>query len=261
MHQGRAIGSTSYCSGARRWQALSRAWVYHRCGDRIYQLLHCSRRRQAMSRAGVHQGGARVHQLLHCSRRWQALSRAGVHQVSDGINQLLQSPTAGGKRCREPGCTKSAQRIRPTTASPTAVAGAVKSWGAPSRREDPPTTASAHGGGKRCQEPGCTKSCARAPPATAWRTVVAGAVESLGVPQGAEGSTNYCKAHGGGMRCREPGCTMSARGSTNYCKAHGGGKRCQEPGCTKSARGIHQLLQGSRRWQALSRAGVHQVDA
>jgi hypothetical protein len=53
----------------------------------------------------------------------------------------------------------------------------------------------------------------------------------------AQGSTLYCKAHGGGKRCEYPeGCDKSAQGSTMFCKAHGGGKRCQYPeGCDKSA--------------------------
>ena len=61
----------------------------------------------------------------------------------------------------------------------------------------------AHGGGKRCVEPGCGAS--------------------------AIGKTNKCIAHGGGKRCVEPGCGASAKGKTNKCKAHGGGKRC--PNC------------------------------
>lgn len=72
----------------------------------------------------------------------------------------------------------------------------------------------AHGGGKRCTAPGCTK--------------------------GAEGSTPFCKGHGGGKRCAFQGsgvCTKSVHGGTNFCVAHGGGKRCAVPDCTKSARG------------------------
>jgi hypothetical protein len=50
------------------------------------------------------------------------------------------------------------------------------------------------------------------------------------------GSTDFCKAHGGGKRCKEAGCDKSAAGSTDFCKAPGGGKRCKEAGCDKSAR-------------------------
>ncbi|KAK3271517.1 hypothetical protein CYMTET_20139 [Cymbomonas tetramitiformis] len=53
----------------------------------------------------------------------------------------------------------------------------------------------AHGGGKRCQAEGCTKS--------------------------AQGSTEYCVAHEGGKCCQDEGCTKSAQGSTEYCAAHG----------------------------------------
>ncbi|GJQ97560.1 hypothetical protein Tco_0008699 [Tanacetum coccineum] len=69
-----------------------------------------------------------------------------------------------------------------------------------------------HGGGQRCQKPGCSK--------------------------GAESRTAYCKAHGGGRRCQYLGCTKSAEGRTKHCIAHGGGRRCgHESGCTKAARG------------------------
>jgi hypothetical protein len=69
----------------------------------------------------------------------------------------------------------------------------------------------AHGGGKRCTEPGCMKS--------------------------AQSPTDKCFAHGGGKRCTEPGCMKSAQSPTDKCFAHGGGKRCTESGCTKSAQG------------------------
>jgi hypothetical protein len=58
-----------------------------------------------------------------------------------------------------------------------------------------------------------------------------------GCTKSAIGSTNYCKAHGGGDRCLHEGCTKSAVGSTSNCCAHGGGKRCLHEGCTKSAIG------------------------
>ncbi|GKC28267.1 hypothetical protein Tco_1035561 [Tanacetum coccineum] len=55
-----------------------------------------------------------------------------------------------------------------------------------------------------------------------------------------EGSTLYCKAHGGGKRCVFADCTKGAEGSTLLCKAHGGGKRCLHDGggiCPKSVHG------------------------
>jgi hypothetical protein len=53
----------------------------------------------------------------------------------------------------------------------------------------------------------------------------------------ARGSDPFCITHGGGRRCRLPGCNKSARGKESFCKAHGGGRRCQQEGCTKSAEG------------------------
>lgn len=55
--------------------------------------------------------------------------------------------------------------------------------------------------------------------------------------KGAEGSTPFCKGHGGGKRCTSEGCTKSVHGGTLFCVSHGGGKRCGMDGCTKSARG------------------------
>jgi hypothetical protein len=62
----------------------------------------------------------------------------------------------------------------------------------------------AHGGGKRCQHEGCSKSAVQG------------------------GGTLHCVAHGGGKRCQQAGCLKSALGDTEHCVAHGGGRRCQE---------------------------------
>ena len=69
----------------------------------------------------------------------------------------------------------------------------------------------AHGGGRRCNHPECTKSAA--------------------------GKTEKCVAHGGGKRCVEIGCDKSGVGASQRCKGHGGGRRCAAPDCTKSAQG------------------------
>jgi len=69
----------------------------------------------------------------------------------------------------------------------------------------------AHGGGPRCNEPGCEKR--------------------------SQGASGQCKAHGGGPRCNEPGCKKSSQGASGKCIAHGGGRRCDEPGCEKSSQG------------------------
>ena len=75
----------------------------------------------------------------------------------------------------------------------------------------------AHGGGKRCQTEGCTKS--------------------------AIADTCRCKAHGGGRRYQQEGCTKAATsGGTPYCMAHGGGKRCREEDCFELASGSWQQV-------------------
>ena len=83
--------------------------------------------------------------------------------------------------CGKPGCTKQAQRGE---------------W------------CVAHGGGLRCQHPGCEKSA---------------------VP--GKGLAARCVKHGGGLRCQHPGCEKFARPGWKLCGAHGGGYRCQHPGC------------------------------
>jgi hypothetical protein len=48
--------------------------------------------------------------------------------------------------------------------------------------------------------------------------------------------TLRCKAHGGGMRCVQPGCSKSAVDGYDRCSKDGGGPRCQQEGCSTSAR-------------------------
>lgn len=48
--------------------------------------------------------------------------------------------------------------------------------------------------------------------------------------------TDFCVAHGGGLRCKYEGCNKSAISPTDFCVGHGGGKRCQYEGCSNSAR-------------------------
>jgi hypothetical protein len=48
--------------------------------------------------------------------------------------------------------------------------------------------------------------------------------------------TPRCKAHGGGMRCVQPGCDKSAVDGYDRCRKDGGGPRCQQEGCPTSAR-------------------------
>jgi hypothetical protein len=63
---------------------------------------------------------------------------------------------------------------------------------------------------RRCRASGCINACCRSP-------------------------YNYCKRHGGGVRCRFPSCPTSARNGAFFCTAHGGGRRCQMPGCAYGA--------------------------
>jgi len=62
----------------------------------------------------------------------------------------------------------------------------------------------------------------------------------------AQGPTDYCKAHGGGTRCKTAGCKKAARGGSDCCAMHGGGKRCSHEGCTKAAVGNNHCRRHSR---------------
>mmetsp|Transcript_18988 Transcript_18988/g.31038 ORF Transcript_18988/g.31038 Transcript_18988/m.31038 type:complete len:346 (+) Transcript_18988:2053-3090(+) len=55
----------------------------------------------------------------------------------------------------------------------------------------------------------------------------------------AQGTTAYCKNHGGGTRCSYENCSKAARGGSQLCAAHGGGRRCTFEGCSKAAIGQH----------------------
>ncbi|KAJ8577648.1 hypothetical protein ON010_g1565 [Phytophthora cinnamomi] len=67
----------------------------------------------------------------------------------------------------------------------------------------------AHGGGKRCSEPGCTK-----------------------IDQGG----GKCRAHGGARRCRRRNCQQPARGATGFCTEHGGSRVCSAQSCRRLVR-------------------------
>ena len=69
-----------------------------------------------------------------------------------------------------------------------------------------------HGGGKRCQEPGCHKGAV---------PVAKGAVPVRSTP-------DRCSKHGGGHRCEEAGCNKGARGLTGRCLAHGSQPRAMK---------------------------------
>jgi hypothetical protein len=65
-----------------------------------------------------------------------------------------------------------------------------------------------HGGGHRCQYPGCMKGAR---------------------------DKKWCTAHGGGKRCEIEGCSKAAVGASSFCTNHGGGRRCAIDGCFKAA--------------------------
>jgi hypothetical protein len=66
----------------------------------------------------------------------------------------------------------------------------------------------AHGGGRRCTFPGCSKGAR---------------------------DKSFCAGHGGGKRCAKTDCSKAAVGGSTFCTSHGGGKKCSEDGCLKSA--------------------------
>ena len=54
-----------------------------------------------------------------------------------------------------------------------------------------------------------------------------------------EGAMQYCQEHGGGRRCKHPGCMASTarlKGSAQFCRAHAG-LQCVLDGCTRLAAG------------------------
>lgn len=93
----------------------------------------------------------------------------------------------------------------------------------------------AHGGGRRCTFPSCTKGARDkffcAAHGGGKRCVFPDCIRS------AVGGTNICTSHGGGRKCCYDGCTKSAQSPTDFCVRHGGGKQCEEPHCLKVARG------------------------
>jgi len=118
------------------------------------------------------------------------------------------APSTLTKRCKSPGCPKSAQRGGKCIA---------------------------HGGGKKCKVEGCTTS-ARAKFDVCVRH---GAKERRCAEEGCENRAlkgKKCKAHGGGHRCQHPGCDKSAESRSDFCISHGAkGRRCSHANCNKHA--------------------------
>ena len=92
----------------------------------------------------------------------------------------------------------------------------------------------AHGGGKRCSVQGCTKAAVGG---SANCSQHGGGKKCTfeGCSKAAQSPTTLCVMHGGGRRCSYKSCTKVARGKTNFCSAHGGGVRCGETGCGRAA--------------------------
>jgi hypothetical protein len=99
-----------------------------------------------------------------------------------------------------------------------------------------------HGGGRRCQHEGCTKSACDggSPHCSAHGRGRRCQHEGCTKASATNGGTPHCIAHGGGRPagCQHEGCSKLAQGGgTPHCSAHGGGRRCQHEGCTKGAGG------------------------
>ena len=92
----------------------------------------------------------------------------------------------------------------------------------------------AHGGGKRCSIQGCTKAAVGG---SANCSQHGGGKKCTfeGCSKAAQSPTTLCVMHGGGRRCSFKSCTKVARGKTNFCSAHGGGVRCGDAGCGRAA--------------------------
>jgi hypothetical protein len=93
-----------------------------------------------------------------------------------------------------------------------------------------------HGGGKRCQHEGCSKSAVQDGTDHCKTHGGGRRCQHLGCPKPAASvGTQYCIPHGGGKRCQHVDCSKAAQtGGTLHCQAHGGGRRCQHEGCTKA---------------------------
>lgn len=93
----------------------------------------------------------------------------------------------------------------------------------------------AHGGGRRCTVPGCTKGAR-----DKFFCVGHGGGKRCSIEactKSAVGGSSVCSQHGGGRKCTFEGCSKSAQSATKFCVHHGGGKTCNAEGCTKVARG------------------------
>jgi hypothetical protein len=176
-------------------------------------------------------------------QRFQFLSKPEIIRIkSDKIdfdkliynNTKMAEISRNRRSCNEEGCTSYA---RDAKTGKCIAHGGGKRCTEPGCRKSallPTDKCVAHGGGKRCTEPGCRKSALL----PTYKCVAHGGGKRCTEPgciAKAREATEKCVVHGGGKRCTEPGCTACARDTSDKCIAHGGGKRCTEPGCRKSA--------------------------
>jgi hypothetical protein len=117
----------------------------------------------------------------------------------------------------------------------------------------------AHGGGRRCQHRGCSKSAR----ADTKRCIGHGGTSNPGslivsscpgLPQSRPQNpapacvcVDACRARSpclplptGGRRCQEEECLQAARSGSDHCAAHGGGKRCLNVACNNLVKGRAQ---------------------
>jgi hypothetical protein len=100
----------------------------------------------------------------------------------------------------------------------------------------------AHGGGRRCEAPGCTRSVQGARSQHCISHGGGKRCEIPGCSRSARGRSNRCVHHGGGARCLASGCSKSAQRPSDYCISHGGGRRCMVPDCANNTRSQHPHL-------------------
>jgi len=93
-----------------------------------------------------------------------------------------------------------------------------------------------HGGGRRCETAGCTKSVQGARSRHCIAHGGGRRCEISGCSRSARGTSNRCVHHGGGFRCAAPACNKSAQRPTDFCINHGGGKRCLVTGCVNTTK-------------------------
>jgi hypothetical protein len=170
-------------------------------------------------------GGARQCAFPDCKHLVKGQHRAGVEMCATH---------GGGQRCEHDGCQHA-----------VAPGGTQK-------------YCMAHGGGRRCmQVKEKAPACGYAPHVTGIRWLAhtrsvefraAHARRGCGSRERAqegcnkaagEGMMQYCQEHGGGRRCKHPGCmasTAKLKGSAQFCREHAG-LQCALDGCTRLAAG------------------------